>query len=250
MILTYKSVVAASKDLPIDFVDWQDDISSHLRDLKLVVVPSGPMEATTRVILEAFAFGVPVVAFPSGGIPEILIDGENGFLARDVTPAALAERMQSVLRLEPSELARVAANARKSWHSRFTLRSYREQVCDIVTSKPALLQGFDNEGTHQTRRPLRCTELAMAATMNTATITAAIAAPNAPSLQASKMVSGNASAAPSSNIRLIAESISNESIVCVPKTLISAERRGRGDIHFNTLADGAKAGPRITLHAG
>ncbi len=33
-----------------------------------------------RIVLEAFSAGVPVVAFPAGGIPEAVIDGVTGFL--------------------------------------------------------------------------------------------------------------------------------------------------------------------------
>ena len=39
------------------------------------------MEATTRVILEAYSAGVPVVAFPAGGIPEVVENEQTGFLA-------------------------------------------------------------------------------------------------------------------------------------------------------------------------
>jgi glycosyltransferase involved in cell wall biosynthesis len=133
----YRSVVAASKSLPIEFMEWQQDLSRLFGGLELVVVPSGPLEATTRVIMEAFAFGVPVVAFPSGGIPEILSDGENGYLAHGVTPAALAERMSFVLNLPASHLERVAANGRNSWHNRFTLQNYRQEVCAILTQAAA-----------------------------------------------------------------------------------------------------------------
>jgi len=39
--------------------------------LDLLLVPSTGPEATTRVIPEAYVAGVPVIAFPSGGIPEV-----------------------------------------------------------------------------------------------------------------------------------------------------------------------------------
>jgi glycosyltransferase involved in cell wall biosynthesis len=139
----YRNVIAASKDLPVEFVAWQDDVSRLFLDLDLVVVPSCPMEATTRVILEAFAFGVPVIAFPSGGIPEILDDGRTGFLAHGVTPAALAERMSMVLRMQPRDLERVAANARRSWRLRFTLENYRQEVCGIVEQAAAALRPWE-----------------------------------------------------------------------------------------------------------
>ena len=42
-----------------------------LSGLDLLVVPSMALDSLPRVIFEAFAARVPVVAFPSGGIPEI-----------------------------------------------------------------------------------------------------------------------------------------------------------------------------------
>jgi glycosyltransferase involved in cell wall biosynthesis len=133
----YRSVVAAGKDLPVEFVGWRDDVSRLFLDLDVVVVPSCPTEATTRVILEAFAFGLPVIAFPSGGIPEILADCDTGFLAYGATSAALAERMSTVLRMPLRDLERVAGNARRSWHLRFTLKLYRQEVCAIVEQAAA-----------------------------------------------------------------------------------------------------------------
>ena len=52
-----------------------------MAQLDLLLVPSAGHEATTRVILEAFAAGLPVIAFASGGIPEVVQDGVTGLLA-------------------------------------------------------------------------------------------------------------------------------------------------------------------------
>ena len=65
----------AADGLPIEFLDWQTDIGPVLRRLDVVVVPSMSLDATPRVILEAFSAGVPVVAYPSGGLTELI---ENG----------------------------------------------------------------------------------------------------------------------------------------------------------------------------
>ena len=45
-----------------------------------LVVPSLIVENSPTVILEAFSHGVPVIASKIGGIPELIQDGENGFL--------------------------------------------------------------------------------------------------------------------------------------------------------------------------
>jgi len=43
------------------------------------------------------AVGVPVVAFNQGGIPEIIEDGRNGFLAQAFSPRSLAEKVALIL---------------------------------------------------------------------------------------------------------------------------------------------------------
>jgi L-malate glycosyltransferase len=51
-------------------------------------------------LLEAMAMGLPVVALPVGGVPEIVRDGETGWLAAERTSEALAARMRDAMRSE------------------------------------------------------------------------------------------------------------------------------------------------------
>jgi glycosyltransferase involved in cell wall biosynthesis len=126
-------VVEASRGLPIEFLGWQDDISHVLAQLDLIVVPSAPVDSAPRVIFEAFAAGVPVIAFPSGGIPEIINDGENGFLAADMTVQALAERIRSILKMDSASLQAVVDRARKGWQQEYTLEIYQQRVQKLLS---------------------------------------------------------------------------------------------------------------------
>jgi glycosyltransferase involved in cell wall biosynthesis len=128
----YSKVVASSGGLPIEFIEWQDDIARTYSDLDLLVVPSTAMEATTRVILEAYGAGVPVVAFPAGGIPEVLENGQTGFLADALTAEALARRILSVLGMSRASLGAIVKRARTEWDRRFTLGAYRDGVCSVL----------------------------------------------------------------------------------------------------------------------
>jgi glycosyltransferase involved in cell wall biosynthesis len=80
-----REVRAAAAGLPIEFAGWAANVYDALARIDVLLVPSADHEATTRVILEAFAAGVPVIAFPSGGIPEVLAAGS---LARSVQEMA------------------------------------------------------------------------------------------------------------------------------------------------------------------
>ena len=121
----------SANGLPVEFLGWRDDVGAVLSHLHLLVVPSTPGEGTTRVILEAYAAGVPVVAMNSGGIPEIVSDGETGLLAPAGDPAKLAAKIREGLE-RPASLARMAQNARLAWRDRYTLKRYQTRILSIL----------------------------------------------------------------------------------------------------------------------
>jgi glycosyltransferase involved in cell wall biosynthesis len=129
----YHRVLEAARGAPIQFMGWQENISEILSSMDILVVPSSPSEATTRVIPEAYAAQVPVVAYRCGGIPEVLQDGETGFLADEYTPECLAQRIVSVLQMCPERVRLVVSRARKAWEQNYTLDTYRELVCGMIT---------------------------------------------------------------------------------------------------------------------
>lgn len=128
----YNRVVELSRGLPLQFYTWRNDMAQVYSDLDLLVVPSSALEATTRVIIEAYSAGVPVVAFPSGGIPEILQDNETGFLANESTAASLADRIVSILSMDETVIGTVVDGARKVWRESYTVEAYRESVCGVL----------------------------------------------------------------------------------------------------------------------
>ncbi len=92
----------------------------------LVHMPLEP-EPFGRVIVEAMARQVPVVAAATGGVPEIIADGAEGILvdAGDATAAAAAAaRLLSDRRLA----AAMGAHGRETYERRFTLERLSREV--------------------------------------------------------------------------------------------------------------------------
>jgi glycosyltransferase involved in cell wall biosynthesis len=116
--------------LPVEFLGWRDDVGHVLAGLDLLIAPSTAAEATTRVILEACSAGVPVVAYANGGIPEIVRDGDNGFLVPECEPAALARKILAVAKMD---LRPLALRARADWERRFTLDRYQCEMTDAIS---------------------------------------------------------------------------------------------------------------------
>ncbi len=124
-------VVELASGLPVQFFGWRDDVYAVLSELDLVVVPSVQEPATTRVILEAYSAGVPVVAFPSGGIPEVVINDQTGFLVRPQTPKALSDKICHLLQ-QPNKLRDAAEAGHNLWREKFTLDRYRRELLDVI----------------------------------------------------------------------------------------------------------------------
>ncbi len=78
-----------------------------------VTMPSGEAESLGMVFLEAMAMKVPVVSFASGGIPEVILHGKTGFLARERDVDELAHYLK--LLLESEELRRRMGEAGRKW---------------------------------------------------------------------------------------------------------------------------------------
>ena len=75
----------------VTLAGFQDEINPWIDNADLVIVPSRHKEPFGIVVLEALARGKPVVASKTGGIPEIINDGQNGILVPPGDEYALSE---------------------------------------------------------------------------------------------------------------------------------------------------------------
>jgi glycosyltransferase involved in cell wall biosynthesis len=123
-------VRAAATGLPIEFRGWVTDVYGALAELDLLLVPSLVAEATTRVIPEAYAAGVPVIAFDCGGIPEVVRNGVTGILTRSVEE--MARESVALLSGDPERRLSMAQAARAEWERRFTLPRFHEALLAVT----------------------------------------------------------------------------------------------------------------------
>ena len=82
-------------------------LAALLRKSCLLVVPS-THEGFGIVYLEGFAFGLPALAAASGGAPEVVSEGETGWLIRSPDGKSASERVTECLRLLAADRGRLA----------------------------------------------------------------------------------------------------------------------------------------------
>jgi glycosyltransferase involved in cell wall biosynthesis len=111
------------------FTGYRADAPSLLCAFDVCALPS-TTEGLPIVLLEAMAAGVPVVATPVGGVPELVSDGETGLLVPPGDAEALAAAIGRLL-AEPETARRLAANARARVEERFSERVMGERVLAV-----------------------------------------------------------------------------------------------------------------------
>jgi glycosyltransferase involved in cell wall biosynthesis len=80
----------------VRFLGWIDDLTSLLPRWDVFVMPSLE-EGFPIAAMDAMAAGLPVVATPVGGVPELIEDGKTGWLVPPRDAAALAARLRLLL---------------------------------------------------------------------------------------------------------------------------------------------------------
>ena len=115
----------------VTFLGWvpHNELPAHLNELKLLVLPSYS-EGLPNVMLEAMACGTPVLATPVGSVPDIIRDGETGFIMEDNSPQCIAGNVERALN-DPN-LEEIANNARALTESEFTYEAAVERYRRIL----------------------------------------------------------------------------------------------------------------------
>jgi len=125
----------------LTFCGNREDIPDMLAELDCLVMPSVVEESFGRVIIEAQAIGVPVVASRIGGINEVIADGEDGLLVDPRDHEGLAKAMLEVSG-DRSLAIRLIENGRRKVEAQYSLERMGAKtlaVYEEAFGKPRLL---------------------------------------------------------------------------------------------------------------
>jgi len=114
------------------FLGFRKDVKDLMRVFDVFCLPS-LYEGLPNVVLEAMATAKPVVATAVDGTPELIVDGETGYLVPPGDPQALAEKISSLVANQ--ELARrFGSNGLKRVKAEYSLEKQVEGFQNLYQS--------------------------------------------------------------------------------------------------------------------
>jgi Glycosyl transferases group 1 len=100
----------------VELLGVRDDVAEILAGADAFVL-SSIYESLPISVLEAMAARLPVVATDVGGVPELVVDGQTGFIVGSRDPEALARRSESSSRIPTFAVDSVTPQERVSKHA-------------------------------------------------------------------------------------------------------------------------------------
>jgi glycosyltransferase involved in cell wall biosynthesis len=102
----------------------------YLAKADLFVLPS-LSEGFGIAAVEAMLCAVPCLCSKVGGIPEFITEGETGWLFDPSNPEELTQKLQTIINLDPVELAKIGSKGKAYVSDRFTEAKYVQQLEDL-----------------------------------------------------------------------------------------------------------------------
>ncbi len=128
-----KQVKSADWSNKVVLTGWipYDELPQYLNKLKLLVIPSYG-EIGPQILFEAMACGTPVLATPVGIIPDVIKEGETGFIMEDNSPECIAQNVTRAL--NHPNLDKIARNARELIEREYTHEAAVDRYRSILAS--------------------------------------------------------------------------------------------------------------------
>lgn len=102
-----------------------------IADSLAVIMPSECYENAPLSLLEAFAYGKPVIGARIGGIPEIIDDGVNGLLFESGNVEDLKEKIEMISGLPGTKISEMGKAAREKAEQEYNAGIHYEKLMEV-----------------------------------------------------------------------------------------------------------------------
>lgn len=118
----------------VELLGWVYGEAKHrsYSEAKALCLPSYA-EGFPMAVLDAWAYGLPVITTPVGGIPDVAIDGENMLLFQPGDVNTLAEKLEQIITDEALR-SKLMVSSKKMAAEKFSLDTVSSQIAEIYKS--------------------------------------------------------------------------------------------------------------------
>jgi glycosyltransferase involved in cell wall biosynthesis len=117
----------------VEFLGYRTGSELHdlVRGARAVVLPSEWYENAPMSLLEGYALGKPVIGARIGGIPEMIVEGETGWVFESHNVNDLAKCLQLALETKDAVIARMGRSSRDYVELNFSRKRYLDSILGL-----------------------------------------------------------------------------------------------------------------------
>lgn len=108
-----------------------ESLVEQIRNSSYVIVPSEWEENNPMTVIEAYSYGKPVIGSNIGGLPEIIDDGETGFIFNTFDKSDLVNVISKAMAISDTAYEALSSNARKFAEEHFDAEKHYEKLIGI-----------------------------------------------------------------------------------------------------------------------
>lgn len=116
-----------------------------IQNAHFVIIPSEWYENNPMTIVESYSLGTPVIGSNIGGIPEIIVEKETGYIFETKNRTQLQKKIQNAEALSTEQYAEFSRNALKFSVKHFSRNSYYEQLVKVYSETILKVKPFSSQ---------------------------------------------------------------------------------------------------------
>lgn len=114
----------------VSILGFQKNLGEVMSIIDAGVIPSTESEVNCRVAVEFLSCSIPVVSFSTGTLPEVIQDGQNGYICKKNTGEELSKQIEKLFD-DADRFLTFKKKALQSYEERFTLGQFYQDTFDF-----------------------------------------------------------------------------------------------------------------------
>lgn len=128
----YLNMLKQAATSTVQFLGWVENPGNYLCQSDVFILPSDT-EGMPLSIIEAMAHGLPCISTNVGGVPEVIMDSETGFIIETGSVDELIEKLIYLME-NPDECVQMSQKARKRYELLFTKETFVKGVRGVINT--------------------------------------------------------------------------------------------------------------------